>query len=475
MIKDWLSRYHPRYPRALAYMLQATEYDVRDYLAWYSQTADFIRVERRKEFVGSLKGKLILVSAWLILLCLYALAIGSLWLISEPISYVAFVVLILLAPFLLAYLILIPLGVIKAIQYPVEQKILKRAKGKISRHRGIKIAIAGSFGKTSMREILGTVLSQGKKVATPPHSHNTPLGISEFIDTLTGNEDIVIFELGEYYPGDIRKLCELVHPNIGIITGINEAHLKKFKTLDRTADTIFELSAYVDPKKLYVNGESQLARTRADKNIIYDRTGVGNWRVKESSSDLNGTSFSLTKGSDTLKVHSSLLGMHQVGPLSLAAEIATQVGLSPSEIQVSLSKTTPFEHRLNPIKDSSDVIMLDDSYNGNPDGVNAVINFLASLKNHRRFYVTPGLVEMGSETESVHKAIGRKLAEAEIEKVVLVKNSVTPFIEKGLKESHYHGEVLWFDDALDAFRALPNLTVAGDVVLLQNDWPDQYR
>ena len=89
MIKDWLSRYHPRYPRALAYMLQATEYDVRDYLAWYSQTADFIRVERRKEFVGSLKGKLILVSAWLILLCLYALAIGSLWLISEPISYVA--------------------------------------------------------------------------------------------------------------------------------------------------------------------------------------------------------------------------------------------------------------------------------------------------------------------------------------------------------------------------------------------------
>ena len=118
-------------------------------------------------------------------------------------------------------------------------------------------------------------------------------------------------------------------------------------------------------------------------------------------------------------MHSSLLGMHQVGPLSLAAEIATQVGLSPSEIQVSLSKTTPFEHRLNPIKDSSDVIMLDDSYNGNPDGVNAVINFLASLKNHRRFYVTPGLVEMGSETESVHKAIGRKLAEAEIEKAMV--------------------------------------------------------
>jgi len=361
------------------------------------------------------------------------------------------------------------------VQYPVEQKILKMAKERISKHRSLKIAIAGSFGKTSMREILKTVLSQGKKVAAPPHSYNTPLGISEFMETLSGDEDVVIFELGEYYPGDIRKLCELVHPDIGIITGINEAHLKKFKTLDRTVDAIFELSEYVAPQKLYINGESQLAKIRADKNIVYDRTGIGDWRVKEPLSDLNGTSFFLVKGTTTLKVNSSLLGMHQIGPLSLAAEVAAQVGLSPNEIQLGLSKTIPFEHRLKPMKDSSGVVTLDDSYNGNPDGVNAVINFLASLKNHRRFYVTPGLVEMGSETELLHKVIGKKLAEAEIEKVVLIKNSVTPFIEQGLKESHYRGEVLWFDDALDAFRALPNLTVTGDVVLLQNDWPDQYH
>ena len=81
---------------------------------------------------------------------------------------------------------------------------------------------------------------------------------------------------------------------------------------------------------------------------------------------------------------------------------------------------------------------------------------------------------MGERKEEVHKEIGRQLARAGIEKVVFIRDSVTPFIEEGLHEAGYKGEVLWFDRALDGLAALPNLTVKGDIVLLQNDWPDQY-
>ena len=88
--------------------------------------------------------------------------------------------------------------------------------------------------------------------------------------------------------------------------------------------------------------------------------------------------------------------------------------------------------------------------------------------------VTPGLVEMGSRKEKVHKEIGKQLARASIEKVILIRNSVTPFIEAGLQEEQYKGELMWFEKALDAFAALPSLTASGDIVLLQNDWPDQY-
>ena len=176
-----------------------------------------------------------------------------------------------------------------------------------------------------------------------------------------------------------------------------------------------------------------------------------------------------------LALDSRLLGLHQVGPLCAAVSLATSLGLSHNQIKSGISKTKPFDHRLEPKTDASGVITLDDSYNGNPDGVRAVIGFLAGLEGHRRIYVTPGLVEMGDRTEEVHREIGKYLANAKIEKIVLIRDSVTGFIEQGLKENGYRGEVIWFDDALKAFAALPNITVAGDVVLLQNDWPDQYR
>ena len=183
----------------------------------------------------------------------------------------------------------------------------------------------------------------------------------------------------------------------------------------------------------------------------------------------------MTKNDMGLEMKSALLGLHQVGPLAAAADIALILGLSPEQVKSGVNKTTPFSHRLELKTDDAGVVTLDDSYNGNPDGFNAAIDFLASLEGCRRFYVTPGLVEMGSQTEEVHRQIGRRLARTSIEKVVLVKNSVTPYIEQGLKEEEYHGEIIWFNDALAAFVALPLLTVKGDVVLLQNDWPDQYQ
>ncbi|MEK7102888.1 MAG: UDP-N-acetylmuramoyl-tripeptide--D-alanyl-D-alanine ligase [Patescibacteria group bacterium] len=477
MIHNWLSRYSPRYPRALVYMLQASEYHVREYVAWLERTKNFSHIEKRKTLVKNPKVLLLLAITWLILLSLYGVGIMIFWHAMSVRHYIEGIFLIVFAPYITSYWIIIPLVILKSlIQSPIEYFTIRTARKTLAQHNAVKIAIAGSFGKTSMREILKTVLSEGKKVAAPPHSYNTPLGISAFVKTLKGDEEILIFELGEYYPGDVKKLCELVKPDKGIITGINEAHLEKFKTIEKTVGTIFELADWFKEKPIYVNGENRLAKERANnKHILYTRGGSGNWNVSTPISNLNGTSFVLRNGDKQISIHSHLLGLHQIGPLACAAAIALELGLSDDQIQNGINNTKPFDQRLEPKKDSSGVITLDDSYNGNPDGVKAVIDFLASLSYHRRWYVTPGLVEMGTKTETVHHEIGRQLAVAHIEKIILIKNSVTPFIEQGLKESRFNGEIIWFDDALAAFAALPALTLPGDVVLLQNDWPDQYN
>lgn len=477
MIKNWFLYYSPRYIRSLVYMLQASEYNIGDYFNWYRRTKDFSRVERRGHLVKTAKALMLYTVSWVILLVFYGMAFSLLWLKIGYLKYILFGLFLLVIPYLLAYAVIIPLLVFKIFaQYPLEYVITSRAKQKLKKHQALKIAAAGSFGKTSICNILKTVLSAGCKTAAPPQSFNTPLGISRFIKSLKGDEEILIFEFGEYYQRDIDKLCRLVKPQIGIITGINQAHLQKFKNIETTVKTIFELAKWLGKKPIYLNGESKLAKKNAlsSNYIIYTRAGAGSFKVENARSDLNGTAFTLVKDNVRLEVKSKLLGLHQIGPLTAAADIAFNRGLTLSQIQQGISQTEPFEHRLKPKIDQNGVIILDDSYNGNPDGVYAVIDFLAGLKNKRRFYITPGLVEMGSQTELVHKKIGAKLSSAGIEKVILIKNSATPYIEKGLEEAKYSGEIIWFEDALSAFAALPQLTAKDDVVLLQNDWPDRY-
>jgi UDP-N-acetylmuramoyl-tripeptide--D-alanyl-D-alanine ligase len=479
------TRYHPNYVRALIYMLQANEYYPFEYMAWYHRTSDFYNIEKRKHLVYTLKAILLSVFAWFSLLW----GIGT----SAYVAYqtglpgvIAAIVGFILGPFIVPYTLFILIVVLNWLQKPIEAYIIARAKAKLRKMNAVKIGIAGSFGKTTMREILKAVLSEGRRVAAPGGSHNTPLAIARFIESLNGNEEVLVFEFGEYYPGDIKKLCKFVDPDWGVITGVNEAHLERFGTVERASGTIFELADYLKAKSgshmkgsrtkdilVYVNAEGTVKPRDTESYILYSGKGTDTWKVEHASTGIEGTVIDFSRSDSRVQVHSRLLGLHNTGPLSAAADIAARLGLTVEQIQAGILATKPFEHRIQPRVDGG-VIWIDDSYNGNPDGAAAAIEFLKTLKGHRRFYVTPGLVEMGSRKEEIHREMGRKLAEAEIEKVVLIRDSVTPYIEQGLKEAGYKGEILWYDFGPTAYNALPKMTVAGDVILIQNDWPDQY-
>ena len=470
----FFSRFSPLYIRSLVYMMQASEYNVFDFFLWYERVEDFSQVEKRKRLFWSVKATYLFLLLWIITALCLIFAIDILFIFPLPYNIICALLVVGATGFVPPYTLVLLAIAGQVIQKPIEWWETGRAGRRLASHKGFKIAIAGSYGKTSMREILKAVLSEGKKVAAPPGSHNTPLGVARFIRSLKGDEEVIIFELGEYYPGDVRKLCKIIKPDLGVITGVNEAHLEKFKTLAKAADTIFEISAFVAPDSLYINGENETSRDRAkERNVLYSHAGAGRFTAENIHSDLGGTSLTLVSSDVRIEAHSSLLGLHQIGPLALAAEIAARLNLSDVQIKAGIGKTKPFAHRLEPRVDQSGVVTLDDSYNGNPDGVSAVIEFLAALKA-RRFYVTPGLVEMGARKEAVHRDIGTRLAKANIEKVVLIRNSVTPFIEAGLKDANFAGEILWFSDMPQALSALSHMTISGDVVVIQNDWPDQY-
>lgn len=471
MLKKFLSQFHIKFPRSVVYMLQSVEYDLKEYLKWLRRAEHFGHVEKRKSLVLNRKTRAILFFTWALILGLIVA-----WLVASYYLGLWFLILVPITPILSAVFLVVPIWLSKVlIQKPVERRKVRRATKLLKTHNGIRIAIAGSYGKTSMRNLLYTILSEGKKVATQEHNYNTFVGISDFIKKLKGDEEVLIFELGEYHPGDIRKMCKIINPDIGIITGVNEAHLVNFKSVTETRKEIFSLADFLVGKKIYLNGENKIvAQNKILGGIYYDRNRIADWKISNSQTDLTGTRFTMQKHDSTINVESKLLGLHQVGPLALGVEIADFLGLTVEQIESGAKKTSAFEHRLEPRVSPAGVITLDDSYNGNPDGVFAVIDFLTSLKDAKRYYMTPGLVELGTSSEAVHRKIGQKLAQSGIENVILIKNSVTPDIEFGLRENNYTGKVTKFDDALTAFQSIQHITTVGDVVLLQNDWPDQY-
>ncbi|MDB5167272.1 MAG: hypothetical protein JWN26_417 [Candidatus Saccharibacteria bacterium] len=479
MIKYYWTRYTAIYPTAILYMLQDSEYKLDQYLAWFNRTADFRYVMKRRGLDVTPKIKLLRIMLWslwtlgelAVAICIYVglVSQSSMW------GFVA-IFIVLLLPFLMAYGIIVPLFFGRIlIQLPREKTIIQEAHKILAAHKGTHIAVVGSYGKTTAKEILVTILSEGLNAKATPGNMNTPIGISRFAHKLSGQEDVLIIEFGEGKPGDVKELSELVVPTMGIITGINESHLESFKSLESTISTIFELVDYVGKKAIvYKNKENNiLADLVSPKDAFgYSQNGVDGWKITDLQTDLHGTKFTIKKDKAVINAHTKLIGLHTVGVTAAAISIAYNLGLSVKQIETGLAKIQPFEHRMEP-RQLHGAWVIDDTYNGNSDGVKAGLALLKNMKAKRRIYVTPGLVEQGNKTEEVHIEVGKQAAKS-ADVVVLMKNSVTDYIVSGLEKAGFKGELTIIDDPLEFYTNLEHFVAAGDVVLMQNDWTDNY-
>lgn len=454
------------------YLLQLENYELKRFWVLLCRNGYFKLPEaQRKDLIWTPKIRLIFGIS--ILIC-----IGLLIFVASISLYLSFFVFILSFFFLPIFYTVI-LFLIYPVEYLVKQSLINKAKRIIADDHGLKIiGIAGSYGKTTMRATLESVLSQKFKVLATPESVNTPLGIADWIiKKYKKNTEILIVEMGEHYTGDIEYLCKMMPPDISIVTGINEAHMERMGSIEMIASTIFEIGK--DSKldaKFFLNGD--------DKNILK--------YYKRNFSDGNAEFYSANDKKITSKcfdkkelgwnldifgigdVHISIIGEYILGNVIVVSQIGLSLGMTVSDIKKGLALLQPVEHRLQPIRGNGNVLVIDDSYNGNPDGVREAIKVLGSFSDRRKIYLTPGLVETGPSNQKIHTEIGRHLAEvADI--VVLIKNSVTPYIASGLESAGFKKEnIIWFDTALLAHKSLDQILKPNDVILFQNDWGDQY-
>ncbi len=468
----------PQFVKSVAYMLQNTEYQPGPYLRWFWRTQDFSRVSYRRSLDQTRAARLLQyglffgIGLYIVIVALWTYAS---FVLQNPGGVCYGTAALVAYPVVWAHLVaaVVWLGNI-TLRQSREQRFAKEAARFFREHPGKRVAIAGSYGKTSMKELLHTVLSEGLKVAATPGNMNVMSSHFRFVRSLHGDEDILLVECGEGKPGDVVRFSSVIQPTHAVITGLAPAHLDHYRTIAAAGQDIFSLARVVPHEQLYVNEDSSAAIDFLQPDFcLYSRTAVFGWRVQKAVTGLDGTSFELVKGKKRLKLKSQLVGLHQLGPLAFAATIGLHFGLSEKQVAAGLAKTAPYEHRMQPYT-LGGAWIIDDTYNGNLEGIQAGTELLAGLKAVRKIYVTPGLVDQGKETNTIHRQVGRLIAAAKPDIVVLMQNSATEHIRAGLEDTDFAGDLLIQDDPLEFYTNLSSFVAAGDVVLMQNDWTDSY-
>ncbi len=349
----------------------------------------------------------------------------------------------------------------------------------LANDRLIRIGITGSYGKTSTKFILAEMLSQKYNVLATPASFNTPMGLTGVIRSrLTPAHQVFIAEMGARHPQDIRELCRLVHPTIGVLTSVGPQHLDTFHTLENIRNTKYDLIRALPEDGLAVFADdgdivTGLFRETSKPRLLTGAENSDAW-ADDIQVGAEGSRFTLhLKGHEPIPCVTPLLGRHNIANIVLAAALAAHLGVSDRQLQTAISQLKPVEHRLKIVTSAGGVTVIDDAFNTNPVSSKAALDVLR-MYPPRRIIVTPGMVELGAEEARYNREFGEYMADcADI--VLLVGAKHTAPIAEGLRAKGFDEESLHVCGSLEeAVATLKTLTRPGDTVMYENDLPDSY-
>ncbi|MGN0777685.1 MAG: UDP-N-acetylmuramoyl-tripeptide--D-alanyl-D-alanine ligase [Aristaeellaceae bacterium] len=382
--------------------------------------------------------------------------------------------------------LLLPLWVALAglLAWPIEKLISEmyfRDAQRMLRERPdlIKIGITGSYGKTSVKFILGTMLSEKYQTLVTPSSFNTPMGVTKIIRTkLQPAHQVFVAEMGARHVGDIKEMCRLVHPTYGVLTSVGPQHLDTFKTLERIKKTKYELMDAIPADGCcFFPDDGDICRelydrTQKDKRLCCLHAGDADVWAEDLAVSPQGSSFTLCTKDERIHCQTRLLGAHNIQNILLAATVCLHLQLTLRQIARGISRLEPVEHRLQLIP-STGVTIIDDAFNSNPRGAQAALEVLREFSG-RRIIITPGMVELGGEEAAFNRSFGRKIADC-VDVAILVGRRHTQPIAEGLREAGFPEENIHPVGSLsDASALLGILGRPGDVALFENDLPDNY-
>jgi UDP-N-acetylmuramoyl-tripeptide--D-alanyl-D-alanine ligase len=332
------------------------------------------------------------------------------------------------------------------------------------------IAITGSVGKTSTKELTHAVLSRRFRTLKSEGNQNNEIGLPLTLLNIRPHHQRVVLEMGMYARGDIGLLCSLAIPHIGVVTMIGPVHLERLGTMEAIVEAKRELLEALPPDGMAILNKDddrvmEMAPYTQAQIFTYglDRS-ADLWADNINSMGLDGVRFTLHQGRLSLNVHVPLMGRHNVHTALRAAAVGLAEEMSWEEIIAGLSSNTA-QLRLVAIPGPNNSIMIDDTYNSSPASALAALNLLEDLDG-RRIAVLGDMLELGTVEEEAHRLVGRRAAD-----VAYILVAVGPrgrmIGEEALAVGMPRDRVFMIEDTPEAIPLLEEVARSGDFLLIK--------
>ncbi|MDQ1730024.1 MAG: UDP-N-acetylmuramoyl-tripeptide--D-alanyl-D-alanine ligase [Pseudonocardiales bacterium] len=340
------------------------------------------------------------------------------------------------------------------------------------------VAVTGSSGKTSTKDLLAQILSRKGSTVAPPGSFNNELGHPYTVLLADESTEFLILEASARGIGHIAHLVQIAPPRIGAVLNVGSAHLGEFGSVAAIAQAKGELveglPSAIDGGVAVLNADdptvmAMAARTAA-RVVTAGESSAADVRAAQIELDEGGRArFTLVAPSGSAQVELRVVGEHQVSNAVIAAAVALECGLGVGEVAAGLSQAVARSSWRMEVTELGDgITLVNDAYNANPESMRAALKSLAIMSRGRRSIAVLGhMAELGRDSTAEHDALGRLAVRYDISQVIAVGEPARPIAHGAALEGSWNGESEWVDDVAAAIERVTQLIEPGDVVLVK--------
>jgi UDP-N-acetylmuramoyl-tripeptide--D-alanyl-D-alanine ligase len=361
--------------------------------------------------------------------------------------------------------------------------IIKKSKKKIEKMNNLlTIGITGSYGKTSTKEFLSTILSSKYNVLKTKKNHNSEVGISRCIlEELNQDHEIFVCEMGAYNKGEIKLLCEIAQPKMGILTGINQQHMATFGSQENITKTKFELinylpeegTAILNKDSEEIKKEYNKRKFKVKKRIFYSIREEADFFAKNIISEENKVSFNVFSDKEKFeKFEVQVPGLFNVSNILASVAVAKELGMNLEEINEASNKINANQSGMKLKKNKGGMNIIDATYSSNPNGILSHLSYLEGLEG-KKAIIMPCLIELGESSKEIHKKIGRRIGKVCDLAIIITKENFEE-LKEGINDNlEKKTEVVFLEDYDSILKKVKDFSSDQNNLLLENRIPNK--